>query len=66
MSLGVGFRPSAFTRVPACLLANLTKAVFYTELLRRIRYLLHRSDYYWLEATLVGREIAPADNHRLS
>ena len=54
----VGFRIpcfeacSAFTRVPACLLAKLPKAVFYTEVLQRIRYLLHRSDYYRLERPL--------------
>jgi hypothetical protein len=40
--------------VPACLLARLPKAVLYTEVLQRIRYLLHRSDYYRLERPLPG------------
>ena len=67
----VGFRIacfeacSAFTRVPACMLAKSQKDPLHRRL-RRIRYLLRRSDCYRLERPVAGWESHPlriADLH---
>jgi hypothetical protein len=49
----------AFTRVAACLLAELPKGGPWSRRLRRLRHLRRRSDSYRLERPVAGRESHP-------
>ena len=52
---------SAFTRVTACLLAESPDATLLHRRLRRIRYLLRRSDCYRLERPVAGWDLHPLE-----
>ena len=52
---------SAFTRVPACVLAESPKVTRYIGVLQQLCYLHHRSDCFRLERPVAGWELHPLE-----